>query len=50
MYKFQTLLLNVVSKKVFAWLVCIVGLCGKVLEAGGHRGGFCEKNPEAAPC
>ena len=28
----------------------IVGLRGKVLVAGGHRGGFCEKNPEAAPC
>jgi len=27
-----------------------VGLHGKVLVAGGHRGGFCEKDLEAAPC
>lgn len=25
------------------------GLCGKVLIAGGYRGGFCDKNPEPAP-
>lgn len=28
----------------------IMGLCGKVLVAGGCRGGLCEKSPEAAPC
>ena len=28
----------------------VVGLRGKVLVAGGHRGGFCEKDLEAAPC
>ena len=27
-----------------------MGLCGKVLVAGGHRCGFCEKDLEAAPC
>ena len=27
-----------------------MGLHGKVLVAGGHRGGFCEKDLEAAPC
>ena len=27
----------------------VVGLRGKVLVAGGHRGGFCEKDLEAAP-
>ena len=26
-----------------------MGLRGKVLVAGGHRGGFCEKDLEAAP-
>ena len=28
----------------------VVGLHGKVLVAGDHRGGFCEKDLEAAPC
>ena len=28
----------------------VVGLCGKVLVAGGRGGGFCEKDLEAAPC
>ena len=28
----------------------LVGLRGKVLVAGGHRGGFCEKDLEAALC
>jgi len=28
----------------------VVGLRGKALVAGGHRGGFCEKDLEAAPC
>ena len=33
------------------WIyLLVVGLCGKALVAGGHRGGFCEKNLEAAPC
>uniref|UniRef100_A0A8B9T7W3 Glypican-6 n=1 Tax=Anas platyrhynchos TaxID=8839 RepID=A0A8B9T7W3_ANAPL len=31
-------------------LISVVGLLCKVLVAGGHRGGFCENNPEAAPC
>jgi len=26
-----------------------MGLCGKVLVAGGYRGGFCEKPREASP-
>ena len=28
----------------------VVRLRGKVIVAGDHRDGFCEKNPEAAPC
>lgn len=28
----------------------VVGLHGKVSVAGGHRGGFSEKNPEPVPC
>lgn len=31
-------------------LASLVGFCGKVWVAGGRRGGFCEKTPEAAPC
>jgi len=27
----------------------IMGLCGKVLVAGGYRDGFCEKLREASP-
>ena len=27
----------------------VLGLCGKVFVAGGHRGGFCEKLLEASP-
>ena len=35
----------------YAWrFTIVVGLPGKVLVAGGHRDGFCEKDLEAAPC
>ena len=40
----------VIREKFFTKRVALVGLCGKVLVAGGHRGGFCKKNLEAAPC
>ena len=40
----------VIRKNFFTKRVALVGLCCKVLVAGGHRGGFCKKNLEAAPC